>query len=266
MPMIISIAAAPYAAASLVLATVAITTLVLVGLFVSRRYFIGPLLVHRREGQPPAQLELATTIPESLRSAQTHLEQVALRLQAAGFVPAPPGVPLMTKSSRPALVQLFVNAATGDVATVMAIAAKNGVHTMQGFTTQFADETACYTGNGPLPPAIPTRPGHVRNRFPSERDPARLYVLHRAAVAKLKGKVRRPSRIDDGVAYQYDQERKSRQWMIDSGYYRLDGDRLRSTWKGACLGVWRHLPPWRTLSERREERVRRRLVTSSAAA
>ena len=259
----ISFAAAPSATSPFV--AIAVTSLVIVGLLVGPRYLLGPLLVHRRRGQLPAQFVAATSTPASLQPARTHLDQVGLSLEAAGFVPTPPGVPLTTKSNRPALVQLFINPATGDVATVMAIASKKGLHTLQGFTTHFADGTACYTGNGRLPAALPTRPGHVRHRFPSERDPARLYALHRVAVASAKDKVRRPSQIADGIDYQHEQERKSRQWMIDSGYYRLDGDRLQSTWKGAFLGVWRHLPPWRTFSERRDERMRRRLVALSAA-
>jgi hypothetical protein len=262
--MMISFAAAPSATSPFV--TVAMTALVIVGLLVGPRYLLGPLVVHRRKGQLPAQFQAATSTPAALQPAQTHLEQVALTLKTAGFIPAPPGVPLTTQSNRPALVQLFINRTTGDVATVMAIASKKGVHTLQGFTTHFADGTACYTGNGQLPAVVPTRPGHVRHRFPSERDPARLYALHRVAVAKVEGKVRRPSPIADGIGYQQEQERQGRQWMIDSGYYRLEGDRLQSTWKGAFLGVWRHLPPWRTLTERRDERIRRQLLTLSTAA
>jgi hypothetical protein len=167
----------------------------------------------------------------------------------------------MSMSGRPSLVQLFVHTASGDVATVIAMESpKAGLHSLLGFTTHFEDGTACYTGNGALPSAIPARPGHMRHRFPKEREPMRLYTLHRAALKKLNGKVPRPMKIENSVAYQLEQEPQSRQWMIDSGYYRLDGEFLRSTWKGAYLGIWRHLPPWRTLSERRDERLRQRLA------
>jgi hypothetical protein len=49
--------------------------------------------------------------------------------------------------------------------------------------------------------------------------------------------------------------------MVESGYYMLDGERLQTTWKGAFLGVWRFLPPWRTVVSLKEELLRRTILS-----
>lgn len=115
-------------------------------------------------------------------------------------------------------------------------------------------------GNSRLPSPVPERPGSSRCRFPTERDPKRLYALHRARVAAA-GKRQRPIRIEDSVAYQIEREDLGRLWMVESGYHTVDGERLRSTWKGAFLGVWRFLPPWRTLESLKDELMRRTLMS-----
>lgn len=237
----------------------------LLGLALTLLYVVAPVTMRMKPGHLPAQLAPAVDVPPRLVAMENHLREMEKQLGSIGFIPAPPARPLISTSIRPTLMQLFVHPTNGDVASVLAMESpKTGIHTVLGFTAEFRDGTACYTGNSTLPSPLPPRPKSVRHRFPSERDPSRLYLLHRAVTARFQSKPRRPSQIDDSVAYQLEQERKSRRWMIDSGYYWLDGDRLRATWKGAFFGVWRNVPPWRTIAERRDERARRRLSGDDA--
>jgi hypothetical protein len=74
-------------------------------------------------------------------------------------------------------------------------------------------------------------------------------------------KPQRPIQIEESIAYQLEREEEGRRWMVESGYYMLDGERLRATWKGAFLGVWRFLPPWRTLESLKEELLRRTILS-----
>ncbi len=235
--------------------------LILVALFVGRQYIFAPILIHMRKGNALARMAPAAELVGASEAAKKHLEDSAVALEKEGFVAATPGA-LGSSTNRSALLQIFVHPANGDVATVIAVdAGKKGTHTLLGFTAEFSDGTEWYTGNSTLPAAVPVRPNHFRCRFPTEKTAARLYALHRAVIANARGKSQRPARVDDALLYQTDREKKSRQWMQDCGYYRLDGELLRATWKGACLGAWRHLAPWRTLDEERDEKLRRELLT-----
>jgi hypothetical protein len=233
----------------------------LLAVAIALQYLLPPVMLRMKPGQLPVALSPAVDVPAHLAVAEDHLREMAMRLAAIGFDATPPGLPLISTTNLAALVQVFVHRTDGNVANVIAMQSpKTGIHTVLGFTAEFGDGAACYTGNSRLPSAIPPRPKTVRHRFPSEYDAARLYALHRAVTATFGNTVQRPVQVDDSVSYQLEQEQKGRRWMIDSGYYWLDGERVRLTWKGAYLGVWRHLPPWRTLAERHDERVRRHLL------
>lgn len=235
-------------------------TLVLVA-FVPQ-YIIAPILLRRRRGNLPTKLiPVDPSFPPPARIAEW-LERTRRALESEGFVLAPGGGPMASGSSRSGYIQLFQHPARHDLAVAIAMdgppPANRQVRNLY-FVAEFGDGTRWTTANSPTPGVAPNRPGIERCRFPAEQDPARHYALHRAAVART-GKSQRQIPLRDAMLYQQEEERKSRQWMVDSGYYWLDGERLRATWKGAFLAVWHRLPPLSTLEARRNERLRRELL------
>lgn len=229
-------------------------------LWIVLMYVVAPLRMLAKPGQLRAHF-----VPLEEKDAQPgpwrFLGATAAVLVGEGFAPAPPGAPFTSTTSRTAVLEVFSHPTNGDVASVIAIGDKSrGTHSVLGFTSDFADSTTLYTGNSRLPSAVPERRGTSRCRFPTEQDPKRLYALHRARVAAA-GKQQRPIRIEDSLAYQRETEDVSWRWMVECGYYMLDGERLRVTWKGAFLGIWRFLPPWRGLDSLKDERLRRALMS-----
>jgi len=218
-------------------------------------YIVAPLRMRAKPGQLRAHF-----IPVNEREADPgawhFLGATATVLLREGFTPAPPGTPFTSTTSRTAVLQLFVHPTNGDVASVIAIGNKSGpTLSVLGFTSDFADSTSFFTGNSRLPSAVPERRGTSRCRFPEEQDPKRLYALHRARV-KAAGKRQRPIQVEDSLTYQNKNEDVSWRWMVECGYSMVDGERLRLTWKGSFLGIWRFLPPWRQLETLKDERLR----------
>jgi hypothetical protein len=235
-------------------------TLTLVAaLWIVLMYVVAPLRMRAKRGQPRAHF-----IPVGEKDADPgawhFVGATAAALVSEGFTAAPPGTPFTSTTSRTAVLQLFSHPTNGDVASIIAIGNKSGTHSVLGFTAEFADSTTFYTGNGLLPSAAPERRGTSRCRFPAERDPKRLYALHRARVAAA-GKRQRPIKIEDSLTYQQKTEDVSWRWLVECGYNMVDGEWMRLTWKGAFLGIWRFLPPWRALEERKDERLRLTLMS-----
>jgi hypothetical protein len=229
-------------------------------LWIVQVYILAPLGMHAKPGQLRAHF-VPVEEKDADPGAWRFLGATAAALIREGFTPAPLGTPFTSTTSRTAVLQLFSHPTNGDVASVIAIGNRSGgTHSVLGFTADFADSTTFYTGNSRLPSAVPERRGTSRCRFPTEQDPKRLYALHRARVAAA-GKRQRPIQIEDSLAYQRKTEDVGWRWMVECGYNMVDGERLRVTWKGAFLGIWRFLPPWRALDSLKDERLRRTLMS-----
>jgi hypothetical protein len=238
-----------------------LTLIVLVGVAIVLMYVVAPLRMLAKPGQLRPRFVPAIKDKDSDPGLWGFVEATRTALASEGFTPAPPGTPFTSTTNRTAVLQLFTHPKNGDVASVIAILNGAGeTHSVLGFTTNFADSTIFYTGNSRLPSAVPERPRSHRCRFPDERDPGRLYALHRARVTAAR-KPQRAIQIEESIAYQLEREEEGRRWMVESGYYMLDGEALRTTWKGAFLGVWRFLPPWRTLESLKEEFLRRTILS-----
>jgi hypothetical protein len=231
------------------------TITLFLGLWIFLTYVVAPLRMRAKPGQLRAHF-VPVNGKDADPGAWHFLGKTATVLAGEGFTPAPPGTPFTSTTSPTAVLQVFSHPTNGDVASVIAIGdKKGGTQSVLGFTTDFTDSTTFYTGNSRLPSSLPERPRSSRCRFPTEQDPKRLYALHRARV-KAAGKRERPIKIEDSIAYQLKREDEGWRWMIESGYHVVDGERLRLTWKGSFLGIWRFLPPWRQLDAMKDERLR----------
>jgi hypothetical protein len=217
-------------------------------------YVVAPIRMRGKPGQLRAHF-IPVNEKDADPGAWHFIGVTATALVGQGFTPGPPGTPFTSTTSRTAVLQLFSHPTNGDVASVIAIGNARGTLSVLGFTSEFADSTTFYTGNSLLPSGSPQRRGTSRCRFPTERDPKRLYALHRARVA-ASGKRQRPIKIEDSLAYQQKTEDVSWRWLAECGYNMVDGERMRLTWKGAFLGIWRFLPPWRQLETLKDERLR----------
>jgi hypothetical protein len=243
-----------------------LTLIVLVVVVIVPMYVVAPLRMLAKPGQLRARFVPAIKDKDSDPGLWGFVEATRTALAREGFTPAPPGTPFTSTTNRTAVLQLFTHPKNGDVASVIAILKGAGqTHSVLGFTTNFADSTIFYTDNSRLPSPVPERPRRHRCRFPDERDPGRLYAVHRARVTAAR-KPQRPIQIEESIAYQLEREEEGRRWMVESGYYMLDGERLRTTWKGAFFGVWRFLPPWRTLESLKEELLRRTILSQPGLA
>ena len=234
-------------------------------LLVTTNYWLSPFLFrlgHRMgSGRPRVEPLPADHVPAAPLGAPLVANRGAL--EALGFA----ATPLMHDAAREhaGYVQLFEHRQDGGVATLLVAPRPQGGEpvVLVGFATRLASGAEVRTGNGPIPSVFPARKGLLAARFPSERDAARLYALHRAHVARRGGRAATIRIGDPAVFQQREEEASTRSWLA-SGYVYQDGASLRPTWKGAFCMPYRLLFPWKQLNDWRDEALRRRLLPAAA--
>jgi len=235
--------------------------LVVVALGALLKYWLAPVQIRLWHRFGPAGTKLEPVRPDEPLPGLVAWELVRAEsaLTALGFRrTAPLGD---YGAAIPQGVQLFEHPEHGAVATVIVAPQPGGadVFSLVGFTTTLDDRSRVHTSNTPLPSVFPCRPGAAVARFPTEKDLARLYALHRAHVGPA-GSRAVPPRLVDPLAYQQAEEWAAREHWVRSGYAYDDGGSLRPTWKGAFGMPYRLLFPWRQWNESRDEAQRRRLL------
>ena len=242
-----------------------IPILVIALLWVGSQYWLAPIVFRMGHRLTPAVSDLRQVAESDVHPRFGGvLEQYRASLEPLGFV----ATPLLVNEGQgsPGYVQLYEHPRHGDVATVIAVPDPQQPlpHNLVVFTTMVGG-VRLRTVNSPLPSTFPASRGTRVARFPDERDPARLYALHRARV-KRAGQEPQPIRIGDPVAYQRRDEAESPKHWVASGYAAWDGPELRPTWKGAVCMPYRLLFPWKHFNEWRDEALRRRLLPEAGLA
>lgn len=215
-------------------------------------YWLGPITIKFKQSRP--------TKPQAMEPVA---DTASLSSQLAAFVAGSRGVLEALGFRNFAILQqgagvvVLAETEPGTVATALAIEKPDGrLHALLGFTTRLHGGAKLRTSNSPLPAITPAPAGESRIRLPAEQNAGRLYAIHVRRVAEATAAGKRIDRltIGDPVAYQHAEELASLAQFVASGYWRRNGDRLTLTWKGAFLSAWRLLPPWRGISQRRDER------------
>lgn len=228
------------------------TAAVVVVLMLLAPYWLAPITIKFKQSRPGS--------PEGMEPVT---DAAALAPALAAFVAGSRGV-LETLGfgnfailRQGAGVVVLAEIEPGTVATALALQKSDGhLHALLGFTTRLRGGRKLRTSNSPLPSITPAPTGESRIRLPAEQNAARLYAIHARRLADAAAAGDRIDRLTIGnpVAYQQDEELSSLAQSVASGYWRRNGDRLTPTWKGAFLSAWRLLPPWRGISQRRDER------------
>ena len=228
------------------------TAAVVVLLMVLAPYWLGPITIKFKQSRPatPQGMEPVTDVATLSPALAAFVTASRRGLEALGFrnfalLRQGPGVVLLAEID------------PGTVATALAIEKTGGqLHSLIGFTSRLRGGGKIRTSNSPLPAITPAPAGESRIRLPAERDGTRLFAIHARRVADATAAGARLDSVSmgDPVAYQHAEELSSLAQFVASGYWRRKGDRLTLTWKGAFLSAWRMLPPWRGISQRRDER------------
>jgi len=123
------------------------------------------------------------------------------------------------------------------------------------YRSEFADDVAILTTNGPSKRRFPRRPDLDGVRFPAVRDPEVLYRIHRFRAAERERRVpmRGARRGADPLRYQQREAEESWERWVTIGYYRrLPDGVLAPTKRGALCLAWRGMVPWRQLVDWRD--------------
>ena len=228
------------------------TAAIVVALMLLAPYWLGPITIKFKQSRPAAPEGMEpvadpSSLPSQLAAFAAGSRRVLEALGFANFAVLRQG----------AGVVLLAEAEPGTVATALAIQKKDGrLHALLGFTTRLRGGGKIRTSNSPLPAITPAPAGESRLRLPAEQNAGRLYAIHvqRVSEATAAGARIDPVSMGNPVAYQRGEELASLAQFVASGYWRRTGDRLTLTWKGAFLSAWRLLPPWRAITQRRDER------------
>ena len=162
-----------------------------------------------------------------------------------------------------ATTRLYVNRAKRDMVSVIVIYLRDPVKNWQvklAVTTiraDFADGTALATSNAATLSFWPNRSNWESHRFIRIEDPAALYGVHEAIIARFHGNKNKDLLLDskfngDWLAFARDESNETPKQMVATGYYWLDATAgvLRPTIKGSYLTVWKRNWPWKQLRER----------------
>jgi uncharacterized protein DUF4253 len=234
--------------------------LILVILFAAVPYVLGPVLVYRRQRQNPrpsfvpfdsAQHQL----PQGLAVA---MQQNVASLERAGFTKVA-DLFRMDRSTRMRVILLDVPG--GDLGLVLGVSPvlkpERGVCTVE-LVARFEGDRSLTVKNTPIPGAFARVPGRDKERFRHVRDPARLYRIYQALLARRYGATRRasPDHRDDPAGFLAAAMARELRQQVDTGYFWLDTshDAYRPTWKGAWLMCWKLLQPFRDFGEWRSDR------------
>jgi hypothetical protein len=218
------------------------------------------MLVHRRQRQNPrptfvpfdaAQHQLTQPLADAMRQNVTSLERAGFTAVADLF--------RMDRSTRMRVILLDTPA--GDLGLVLGVSPvlkpERGVCTVE-LVARFEDDRSLTVQNTPIPGAFARVPGRDKERFRNVRDPARLYRIYQALVARRYGATRRapPDHRGDPAGFLAAAMARELRQQVDAGYFWLDttADAYRPTWKGAWLMCWKLLQPLRDIGEWRSDR------------
>jgi hypothetical protein len=244
---------------------------ILVVLYLTRYYWLAPILFLSKPPIPPSKVEPALpehSIPEP---ARRHFAEQAAALGKLGFV-ATPLIREHNGTGNAMFHQIHRHPVSGDVAGVGVFVAGTDPTPKSrtlGFMARLADGTEIQT----LTDTVGLR-GAPRERgrrivfwigdgvkytaTPDDLD--LLYRVHRALVRRTGG-TQRPIPLEDPVSHQTRVAAAWRQRMIASGWYRNDGTGgIRPTLVGGCLSMWLQLWPWRAIRRWREHRTVKELM------
>lgn len=244
---------------------------ILVILFITRGYWLAPILLYNGNPIPPSKVDPAGSGQATPDGARRHLADQAAVLAKLGFVPTPI-VREHNGTPNAMFFQFHCHPGSGDVAAVGVFMA--GLEAIPksktlSFAARLADgvEIRTLTDSVGLRSA-PREPGRrivfwMGDGVPYAGTPddlLRVYRIHRVLVRR-SGSAQRPISLDDPVAHQLRIAAEFRRRAIDSGWYRDIGKAtIKVTVRGACLSMWLQAFPWRSLRRARERRRAEKLL------
>jgi hypothetical protein len=217
---------------------------------------VGPALAIRTTVRTP--LEVPVTPVELDASAPAwlgaYVRSVSDALKSEGFVPYGS---FESRDGRITLLRTVFREPSTEIAALVLCAYQNAAPSLPvarylGFFSNLADGRQRSTGNSTRPPTLPTTDDVVAERFAVVDDPARLYRVHSALMArdrKAEPKSYRTSGAFDAATFVREIEARARRNQLRLGYYCEDGDVVRPTWRGAFLMGWRQTPPVKQVLE-----------------
>lgn len=161
----------------------------------------------------------------------------------------------------------------GDHALIIALRptgthVSNEPENSMSFDSEFVDGVRLVTSNWQGPRHWPDAPETDHVRFPDVTDPAELYHLHRRRVdarhaRAAQKKIWRGRTPEQRLVFTKRRHLDLYKHLVRCRYRRRTPDGLRPTLRGAMLGAWRHVFPWRAIDQwwqRRRARAVRRLA------
>lgn len=237
-------------------------------------YIAGPIAVHRKVTNKlkPDLMPFPLDHPDLPELVKDHFQNVSKQLESVGFdvvqgVALPSQVPKVK-----AIILLFANRATKDVAIASAIYVDGIQGTKLGtayteIATRFRDGSIVQTSNTKQLNAFGKRPNATSTQFPMVEDAARLFRLHSALLVKYGGGYEKILRLDeefhgDALAAVAASMREEMEAQVRTGYLYLSESEglFRLTWKGAFFMVWKLLFPLKHIRRALREKKAQRLL------
>jgi hypothetical protein len=225
------------------------------------RYYVDPMVLKRMAPIPVGNEFVPLTAEHEARIAPYLLEDMAeieATLAERGFT-RPYRVTSQTGDEITNFASLVEHPGHSTIGFVIVNASQyTGVTRIATFETHFTKGPKMSTTNFDIVSFTPSVPDDDV-RFPDVVDAGALYDIHRARVMDRAwtDPALPLTRAPDPIAYLDRETREVRARWVQWGYYRLtSGDAMVRTWRGAILGAWRGLFPWKQLTQRAQARKR----------
>ena len=243
-------------------------TIVVVVLFLTMQYWLGPILIRFTQRVPakPAFVpfdESRHPIPADVAAA---LRETVAALAGEGFTVAADLFRPGSANDATTRAVLLDHPATGEQALVAALHLSTNVLTQKlcyvEVLNKFADGRSMSVMNSPQLRVFAPVAAKVVEQLPDVRDPVRVLEVSRALMRRDYDKARRARVNYRGDPARYLSEAMVRELtqQIQTGYLWLDESAavFRPTWKGALLMTYKLLWP---IKQRRARRLRLRAAS-----
>lgn len=228
---------------------------------ITAKYWLAPYMHWKNSrNRAPAKAEfwLAGDSKPVPVNARAHFDATAARLASDGFKPLTP----IGASNGPITMhlQFFVHDQHPERITAASIEAigPGGFKRMGlGVQTLHRDGRDWETTNSDT--ARTLSPELQRTfRVPDVTDPHVMLGLHRKFIGEMTKSPATRRAESDPLQIQERAEKRSQDKMVLSGWYYRQKGRALPTVKGACLGIWINLPPWKNIVDGRDRDRRAR--------
>jgi hypothetical protein len=244
--------------------------LAIIGVVLVFPYIAGPVMLWFNGSRiPPTVTELADASRPLTQRADAHFWKTAHFFASNGFAQLGERVCESARTGLSGYKQAWRHESTGEVALVGAFLKDDDAdfcNTFVAFIHGRRNGAMVMTSNFDAGARTQLEDPNASRLAVPVQDLLTLRALHEAHVSFLDGQDVCPLRVRDGLTLCKLLDDATRTVALSRKRFRMEGDTLRITLRGAFVGIWINLPPLKQMYEREQRELLHRIMGADAAA